>query len=471
MTTCKEVGLQRNVMWFRNDLRVRDNPALWHAAQSGAVIGLFVITPVQWQQHRLAGCRIDFILRTLHVLRKDLDALGIPLVVIEAASFSAVADTILEFCRRQGIANVFWNKEYRVDEVSRDSTVETALGGAGIGANSYHDRAIVAPGALVKDDGGAYKVFTPFKKAWLRLLDEGSPDVFPVPHRQTMPIKTGHNNIPQSIPGFISPIDSSLWPAGESEALKRLGNFVGSALSNYQKDRDLPAVFGTSGLSPYLAVGALSPQPCLMASLLAAPGEGGDASISELVWRDFYQHIVWHFPQVCKYKPFKLETDAVPWRYDEKDFTAWCQGKTGVPLVDAGMRQLAQTGWMHNRVRMVVAMFLSKNLLIDWRWGEAFFMEHLIDGDFAANNGGWQWSASTGTDAVPYFRIFNPFAQGQRFDPNADYIRRYVPELRALSAREIHQPKYLGQCKPDAYPDVILDIADSRARAMSAFKR
>jgi len=261
-----------------------------------------------------------------------------------------------------------------------------------------------------------------------------------------------------------------LWPAGEIEALRRLESFCDSALENYQKQRDLPSVAGTSSLSPYLAVGAISPQQCLVQALMTAPGEGVDTWISELIWRDFYQHIVWHFPSVCRHKPFKTGTDAIPWRRDEKDFLAWCQGKTGVPLVDAGMRQLQQLGWMHNRVRMVVAMFLSKNLLIDWRWGERFFMEHLIDGDFPANNGGWQWSASTGTDAVPYFRIFNPFSQGQRFDPEGHYIKHYIPELSALRGKDIHEPKLLKKCKPEAYPDVMLNLNDSRERALAAFK-
>ena len=462
--------MQRNLMWFRNDLRVRDNPALWHAGDSGVVIGLYVLTPEQWRRHQMAACRVDFILRTLEVLRADLNGLGIPLIVIEGMSFSAIPEIIAEFCHSHGISRAFWNREYPLDEVRRDDAVERVLDRAAIDVSSYHDRAIVAPGALVKDDGSAYKVFTPFKKTWLRLLDEGLPDVFPAPRRQAMPLAVGQLDIPRSIPGFTSSIDQALWPAGESEARQRLKSFADSALNSYQKNRDLPAVSGTSTLSPYLAVGALSPQQCLMEALMANPGEGVDTWIGELVWRDFYQHIVWHFPRVSKHKPFKSETDAVPWRYDQRDFLAWCEGKTGVPLVDAGMRQLAQTGWMHNRVRMVVAMFLSKNLLIDWRWGEGFFMENLIDGDFAANNGGWQWSASTGTDAVPYFRIFNPFTQGQRFDPNGDYIKHYISELSCLSAREIHEPKYLRQCKPGGYPDVIVNIADSRQRAMAAFK-
>jgi deoxyribodipyrimidine photo-lyase len=203
---------------------------------------------------------------------------------------------------------------------------------------------------------------------------------------------------------------------------------------------------------------------------MAQPGEGSSTWINELIWRDFYQHLALLFPQVCKFKPFKRETDNIPWRRDEKDFSAWCEGKTGVPIVDAGMRQLRQTGWMHNRLRMVCAMFLTKNLLIDWRLGEQFFMGQLIDGEFAANNGGWQWSASTGTDAAPYFRIFNPFSQAQRFDPDGVFIREFVPELKDLSPRDLHVPARLAKAKPDSYPDCLVDVGLSRKIAIETFR-
>ena len=237
----------------------------------------------------------------------------------------------------------------------------------------------------------------------------------------------------------------------------------------------MPAVDGTSTLSPYLAAGVLSPRQCLRAAVEANRGRAGSGKmgvttwISELIWREFYRHIVIGFPRVGMNRPFRLETDRLPWRYDEGQFQAWCAGRTGVPIVDAGMRQLAETGWMHNRVRMITAMFLAKDLFIDWRWGERHFMRHLVDGDFASNNGGWQWSASTGTDAAPYFRIFNPFRQSRRFDPKGDYLRRFVPELASVSAGEIHEPHRNVSLRTD-YPTPIVDHANARKQAIEAFR-
>lgn len=471
-----------NLVWFRNDLRIRDNPALWHAAEAGPVAAIYFVTPGQWRAHSMAACRVEFILRTLRVLSDDLEKLGIPLVIRQVNTFADVPQQMAAFCREQGVRRVLWNEEYPVDEVARDTAVEKCLAAEGVSVSRYHDRVICAPGTVAREDGAPYKVFTPFKKTWLRLLDSSVPDLLPSPRRQrSLPLK--RTRVPTAVEGFTSSIDASLWPGGEGEAHDRLEQFIDTGLACYDTDRDLPAVDGTSTLSPYLAVGAISPQQCLVAALMDrasgmggasgmyGTGEGGATWINELVWRDFYQHILWHFPQVCKYRPFKPETDAVPWRHDEKEFSAWCEGRTGVPLVDAGMRQLQRTGWMHNRVRMVTAMYLSKNLLIDWRWGERFFMAHLVDGDLAANNGGWQWSASTGTDAVPYFRIFNPFTQAQRFDPEALYIRHHVPELQGLEPKTIHDPARLARQKPAAYPAPLVDTGFSRDRALAAFRQ
>ena len=259
-------------------------------------------------------------------------------------------------------------------------------------------------------------------------------------------------------------------------ARRWLRAFVSKRIESYHTLRDMPAEDGTSALSPYLAAGALSPRQCLHAAMeanrgRAASGKKGVTTwISELIWREFYRHVLIGFPRVCMNRPFRVETDRLPWRDDEDQFAAWCQGHTGVPIVDAGMRQLAETGWMHNRVRMITAMFLTKDLFIDWRWGQRHFMHHLIDGDFANNNGGWQWSASTGTDAAPYFRIFNPFSQSRRFDPEGQYIRRYVPELKALSADEIHEPSadVARKCR---YPRPIVGHAEARTSAIAAFRR
>ena len=268
-----------------------------------------------------------------------------------------------------------------------------------------------------------------------------------------------------------------LWPAGEAAAQRRLAEFADTALGRYDSQRDFPALPGTSQLSPYLATGVLSPRQCLHAALAANGGEfasgntGAVSWINELLWREFYKHVLVGYPRVSMGRAFRAETEALAWRDAPADLEAWQQGRTGIPIVDAAMRQLLATGWMHNRLRMIVAMFLTKNLLIDWRAGERWFMQHLIDGDLAANNGGWQWSASTGTDAVPYFRLFNPLSQSKRFDPDGRFIRQWVPELAGLDARDIHHPAALGgPFGVPGYPAPIVDLPRSRERALAAFR-
>jgi deoxyribodipyrimidine photo-lyase len=277
--------------------------------------------------------------------------------------------------------------------------------------------------------------------------------------------------VPRSIPDYQSTVSASLWPAGEDSARQRLNRFVAKPLFLYQAQRDFPALEGTSQLSPYLAAGMISARECFAAALIANNHEldmgnqGAVIWMSELIWRDFYKDILVAVPRVSMNKAFKPETEKLRWRYDEHQLIAWQEGKTGFPIVDAAMRQLNATGWMHNRLRMGVAMFFSKNLFFDWRIGEAYFMSRLIDGDLSANNGGWQWSASTGTDAAPYFRIFNPIRQSERFDPKGDFIRQYCPELASLSSKEIHEPtNRLG------YPKQIVNLEQSRKDAIAAFK-
>jgi deoxyribodipyrimidine photo-lyase len=236
---------------------------------------------------------------------------------------------------------------------------------------------------------------------------------------------------------------------------------------SYREQRDVPSVDGTSRLSPALAAGALSIRECWR----RAPWQESEGALvwqNELLWRDFYKYVMWHYPHVCKKLAWRGDVGHVPWRHDDKEFRQWCDGRTGIPIIDAAMRQLQHSGWMHNRLRMLTAMFLTKHLLIDWRWGERWFMQHLIDGDFAANNGGWQWSASTGTDAAPYFRVFNPVTQSRRFDPDGTFIRKYVPELAGLDNAAIHDP---GLLRPDDYPAPIIDLAFGRERALTAFRK
>ena len=269
----------------------------------------------------------------------------------------------------------------------------------------------------------------------------------------------------------------ALWPAGEKEARRRLDTFADEQISYYKNERDFPAKPGTSQLSAYLAAGVVSPRQCLHAALQSNQGEfesgniGAITWINELLWREFYKHILVGYPRVSRHRAFRPETEALAWRDAPEDLAAWKEGRTGFPIIDAAMRQLLETGWMHNRLRMVVAMFLTKNLLIDWREGERFFMHHLVDGDLAANNGGWQWSSSTGTDAAPYFRIFNPVTQSEKFDSEGVFIKHWLPELAELNKKEVHNPAsrrwpvWRGRL-----PAPIVDLKKSRERALAAFQ-
>lgn len=464
-------------MWFRADLRVRDNTALDHACKAAdeGVLAVFTICPEQWAEHDWGSMKVDFVLRSLSELSAALGRLNIPLKLIHGDRFADVPGKLLHLAQKHKCDALYFNAEYEVNEQARDREVAALLHKRGIPTYSFSDQMIFDVGEIRTGTGGWYTVFTPFKRKWYATLEEhGPPEIRRKPRRQK-PIDIPCDDVPGHMKGFTGHRRPDLWPAGEEAALKRLDRFVAERIERYDRDRDLPALEGTSALSPHLALGVVSPRQCLEAAIVANNGvvdagnKGVVTWIGELIWREFYRHILMGFPQVCRNQPFKPETDDLPWRYDEKDFQAWCDGRTGVPIVDAGMRQLAETGWMHNRVRMIVAMFLTKDLFIDWRWGEGHFMRHLVDGDFASNNGGWQWSASTGTDAVPYFRVFNPSTQSRRYDPRGEYIRRFVPELAALSDDAIHEP---SPTDADAvgYPRPIVDRRKTKDKVIAAFK-
>jgi deoxyribodipyrimidine photo-lyase len=471
----------RSLIWFRNDLRTTDNTALLRAAASAdeGVIGLYVISPGDWQAHDTAASRVDFVLRTLEVLSRDLAELGIPLLIRTAKKPGDIPALVQQVMTDTDCAEAHINLEYEINERKRDRAVGRALEKVGFELIMHHDLTAVPPGAVLTQQGHCHTVFTPFRKAWHRVVEEEH-DIAPgsAPAPCDMPRGLAPDDIPGHVPGFDSSVPADCWPAGESEACARLDRFLDGPIMQYHEQRDFPAIQGTSTLSPYLAVGAISPRTCLAAAAdinggqLEGPEKGPNVWVSELIWREFYKHILAAYPRVCMHRPFRPETDRIEWLDDDEGFAAWCEGRTGYPVVDAAMRQLRATGWMHNRLRMVAAMFLTKDLFIDWRRGEQFFMQHLIDGDLAANNGGWQWSASTGTDAAPYFRIFNPASQSKRYDPEGDFIRAYVPELESLSKREIHEPAQLAplaRANLD-YPEPIVDHAMARQRAIDAFK-
>lgn len=435
----------KHLVWFRADLRTTDNTALFMACQDtqAEVLAVYFITPQQWQKHHVAGCRVEFELNTLKQLSHDLSLLNIRLLVLSTPDFSSQTNDVTALCQQHNINHVFYNKQYEVHEKQRDAQVKQQLLALNIHSHDFDDQCVVAPSKILTGNGHFYSVFTPFKKTWLQYTQQYGFSVLPTPQaRQKISITP--SPIPVLVNGFSSHISQTSWPVGEHAALQRLQDFCQHNINNYKTQRDFPLLNSTSQLSPYLAVGAISARQCYQAAInqqqFNGYNDGIDQWISELVWREFYKHIMVGFEHVSKNKAFKQETETLPWRHDQDDFERWCNGQTGFPLVDAAMRQLNTIGWMHNRLRMITAMFLTKDLLIDWRWGERYFMQHLIDGDLAANNGGWQWCASTGNDAAPYFRIFNPTRQSEKFDATGDFIRQYVPELAHLDNKTIHEP-------------------------------
>jgi deoxyribodipyrimidine photo-lyase len=465
------------MVWFRRDLRADDNTALLAAAERSddGLVALYVLSPGEWRAHDEAPVKVDFWLRNLARLCDTLGALRIPLIVATADAPRDVPAVVRRAALEHGCTEVHANREYEVDESRRDLGVREALG---MPLHLHDDRALLPPGRVRTQSGTAYTVFTPFKRQWLAAIAEAPPAPRPAPRPQRPLRDLRAGAVPSRVEGFASTVAPGLWPAGEHAAARRLEEFMTSSLNTYRTGRDLPSINGTSGLSPYLAAGVISPRRCLAAAMkanggLAAEGrEGPDTWISELCWRDFYTHVMVAFPRVSMGRAFRPETDRVPWRSAPEELARWCAGETGFPLVDAAMRQLLSTGWMHNRLRMLVAMFLTKDLLIDWREGERFFMRHLVDGDLAANNGGWQWSSSTGTDAQPYFRIFNPSTQASRYDPEGEFVRRWVPELRSLDKRALLTMESIGPMERRrlGYPEAMVDHAAARARALAAFK-
>ena len=466
------------LIWLRTDLRHYDNTALSAAAKRGPTAAVYLISPEQWQAHDDAPCKVDFWLRNLRTLSDSLQQLNIPLLIRTAPTWDQASAVLLELCQQLDVQAVHVNEEYGINETRRDKEVAQSLEARGIEFHRYLDQLLFQPGSILTQSGSYFQVFSQFRRICYNRLHMALPRIVARPDSQA-PLNIVPDSIPESVSGFAAPSESlrALWPAGEKEAQQRLAQFADEQIHFYQDERDLPAKPGTSQLSTYLAAGVISPRQCLHAALHSNNGEFESGSpgvftwITELLWREFYKHILVGYPRVSRHRAFRLETEYLPWRNAPDELAAWKQGRTGFPIIDAAIRQLLETGWMHNRLRMVVAMFLTKNLLIDWREGERFFMQHLIDGDLAANNGGWQWSSSTGTDSVPYFRIFNPLTQSERFDPEGRFIKHWLPELADLNKKQVHNPALIGGLFGVAnYPAPIVDLSKSRERALSAFK-
>jgi len=439
--------------WFRRDLRLSDNTALRAASfDANIVVPVFIFDPAILTGPSTGAAQVAYMLESLESLRKNIEVAGGKL----SFRHGPVVEEMRSLLRETRATSLHFNRDYEPYARARDAAVEKLAASMGVEVRSHKDSVIHEPHEVMKADGKPYGVFTPYSRIW-RI--QPKPPVVP----SVKFFRPANWKEPSGIPlptaqelGFSLVVP--LPPAGERAARQRLREFTSDGLRHYAKARDFPARDGTSRLSPHLRFGTVSPRTVLAAVENAAKEhpatrKHADVFVSELIWRDFYQQILWHYPHVAD-SCFKPDYNGLKWENDERLFQAWCEGRTGVPIVDAGMRQLNTTGWMHNRVRMIVAMYLTKDLLVSWQWGERYFMQKLIDGDLAANNGGWQWSASTGTDAQPYFRIFNPMKQAEKFDPEGHYIRKYVPEIDTL-----------------AYPPPIVNHAVQRVKAIALFKK
>lgn len=405
------------VMWFRRDLRLTDNAALYHALRTGVpVLPIFIFDRnILDQLEDKADRRVEFIHAALTEMQVQLASMGSSLEVY----YGFPMDVYKQLTEVYEIETVFTNHDYEPYAKERDDAIAAFLQSEGVGFQTFKDQVIFEKSEVVKDDGKPYTVFSPYGRKWRAALKPFHVKSYPVEKYHAHFYKQSIKEIPslQSM-GFIA-VDLPF----PSKQLQE------SIIKQYSANRDFPALEnGTSKMGVHLRFGTVS-----IRELAARALSLNDTYVNELIWRDFYHAILWHFPHVGKGESFKKEYDRIEWRNNEAEFEHWCNGTTGYPIVDAGMRELNTTGYMHNRVRMIVASFLTKHLLIDWRWGEAYFAQKLLDFDLAANNGGWQWASSSGCDAAPYFRVFNPALQTEKFDKDLKYIRKWVPELNEFS--------------------------------------
>ncbi|MFZ5537968.1 MAG: cryptochrome/photolyase family protein [Pseudomonadota bacterium] len=469
------------IWWIRRDLRLADNPALAAALLHGPVIPLYIHAPDEEGEAAPGAASRWWLHHSLAALDGQLRALGSRLIVRRAASAQAALRAV---AAATGAEAVFWNRQYAPAQIARDQSVKAALRGLGLRAESFNGSLLFEPWEVLTREGKPYRIFTPY---WKACQGHGLDRVDPiVPPSALPPVPREVGSEPLESLRLLPeiPWDTGFhdhWTPGEEGAWRRLRQFIGDGLAGYSAARDRPGHAGTSRLSPHLHFGELGPRQVVRAVLEAQQGDpDADARrfFSELGWREFAHHILFHFPHTVgrpmnpRWEGFLQGQEA-----DPRLWQAWTRGQTGIPLVDAGMRELWQTGWMHNRVRMIVASMLTKNMQIGWQQGERWFWDTLVDADLANNVFGWQWTAGCGADAAPYFRIFNPVLQGERFDGEGDYVRRWVPELARLPGRWLHRPweapaqvlRAAGITLGTDYPHPVVDLAASRQRALDAF--
>jgi deoxyribodipyrimidine photo-lyase len=470
------------LFWFRRDLRAFDNAGL-HAAliQAEQVHCVFVFDrEILDALKNKADRRVEFIWDSVVELKDALRKLGGDLHVLHAPA----RDAIPELAVSLDVDAVFTNHDYEPQANARDSHVAAALKKHGITFETRKDHVIFEKDEVLTQGNKFFSVFTPYKNAWLKKVDGYQLKAYPVEKHQksfAKRAKNGADTLPAiEAMGFErTNLRALKFPVGASGGEKLFDDFVGR-MDRYDESRNFPAVKGPSYLSTHLRFGTVSIRGLARTAYTRwrEGSRGAEVWLSELIWRDFYAHILHHNPRVVK-ESFKPEYDTIAWQKNKTHFSAWCDGNTGYPIVDAAMRQLNQTGYMHNRLRMVAASFLTKDLLIDWRWGERYFAETLNDFDLSANNGGWQWAASTGCDAQPYFRIFNPVSQSEKFDADGTFIRKYVPEVAMLSNKDIHAPWLISPIEQRArnftpgkdYPLPVVDHATARNQTLAAFKQ
>ncbi len=419
------------LFWFRRDLRLQDNAGLYHALkENNDVLPIFIFdSEILDKLEDKTDLRVAFIHQSITLMQKQLEEIG--------SSFLVFHGNPIEIFKELTPKAIYTNHDYEPYAQQRDGSVKKILEEKGATLKTYKDQVIFEKDEVVKDDGKPYTVFTPYSRKWKSKLDDST--------LKSYLTEKHFDNFKKTTPLPLPSLSDIGFQESTFQFPERL--VKQSIIEQYEKQRNFPAISGTTKLSIHLRFGTVSIRKLAQLAL-----KKNETWLNELIWRDFYHQILWHFPRV-ETKAFKPAYDKIEWRNNEKEFAAWCEGKTGYPIVDAGMRELNATGFMHNRVRMITASFLTKHLLIDWRWGEAYFAKKLLDFDLAANNGGWQWAASSGCDAAPYFRVFNPELQTEKFDPKLEYIKKWVPEVET-----------------DKYPKPIVEHKFARERVLKVYK-
>ncbi|MCK5910916.1 MAG: deoxyribodipyrimidine photo-lyase [Caulobacter sp.] len=463
------------IVWFRKDLRIADNPALRHAADSGRPVVCLYILDETPGVRPMGAASLWWLDKSLKSLAQDLEKLGNRLVLRKGVAAEVLDALIAE----TGAACVLWNRVYDKASMDRDAAIKARLRDADIDCQSFNASLLNEPWTIQNGSGQPYKVFTPYWRAARAHLGdvtvEAAPKVLRCLDKATPSDKLSDWGLHPTKPDWSKGFD--IWTPGEAGAKARLDAFLSGPIASYGEKRDIPSAPATSRLSPHLHFGEIGPRQVWLAARAAAeagdiPIAEADKFLSEIGWREFNHSIQYHWPDLLT-RNFKPEFDGFPWVKDLAALEAWTKGETGYPIVDAGMRELWTTGFMHNRVRMIVASFLIKHLMINWREGEAWFWETLVDADLANNVGNWQWTAGSGADAAPYFRIFNPISQGEKFDPQGAYVRRWVPELKTVPDDFIHKPwerpLHLSPAARRIYAKPIVDHAKARERALEAY--